>query len=190
MSRPSRPPLLRLCSPRRALLTIACVISPWFLLAELCAAPHPQVQLHRAIEGNNIRALKRAIQAGANPSINDLNGVSPLMKAAQGVNIQAVRVLMPHVAKSGAINAKDRNGNTALDYLVDNKKLRHSRHGVAVLQALLANGAQMGRRAETPGALSDAIGCPKNFSGDPFCRRFGLAFEMSRRSPGARLPGQ
>ncbi len=72
--------------------------------------------LHQAARANSLEVVDLLLAAGADPSAPDGQGVTPLMRAADSVALDAGRRLL---AAGAEINAQhDPDGNTALTHLV------------------------------------------------------------------------
>jgi len=115
--------------------------------------------LMAAIDARSLESVRREMQRGADPNAVDASGETALMHAAQcacdvrslPVSVPIVQLLLDHHA---AVNARDKDGKTALFYAIEGGS-------VPVTRLLLGHGADpnaKSRLGETPLHVSRLLG--------------------------------
>ncbi|XP_036914117.1 transient receptor potential cation channel subfamily A member 1 [Sturnira hondurensis] len=94
---------------------------------------HGNTPLHWAAQKNRVESVKFLLSKGANPNLRNINMMSPLHLAVQGMCNEVVKVLTEH--SSTNVNLEGENGNTAV-------LIACSKDNSEALQILLKNGAK------------------------------------------------
>ncbi|HTX92991.1 MAG TPA: ankyrin repeat domain-containing protein [Anaerolineales bacterium] len=68
--------------------------------------------LHSAVSGGYIDIAYRLLEAGADPNVQQVDGLTPLHYAAQNGQVDMIRILLEYGAN---LPVQDKNGKTALD---------------------------------------------------------------------------
>ena len=94
-----------------SLIVVCLLVVPSSMMAAQAAQ-----QFMQAVRAGNLRAVNRLIAKGADVNLQDENGYTPLMKAADQGHENIVRMLL--AAPGIDVNLQNNNGKTALDFAV------------------------------------------------------------------------
>lgn len=78
-----------------------------------------ETALMAAVRRNNLKLVNKILEYGANPNLGMNHGTTPLMVAAKFGNTEILKALVDHGAD---LQAKDAEGNTALQWALSTKK--------------------------------------------------------------------
>ncbi len=123
---------------------------------------HPKHQVLRAARGGDAE-LKALLSKGVNINATDNDGETALMEAADGRNVELVRVL---IANGANVNAADEDGETALMIAADEGRAE-------IVRLLIEAGANVNARDEDGETALDKAVDERNYKAAELLRAAG-----------------